>query len=226
MFLANLDAFPPDGPAVAIRAGVGSDRLDDVLARRPRRAAWVVDPRSVGDGASSIRASLAGVPVRLAPEAVWPDGVLERLADHFLHAPTLEVPVEPFATLAQTIARGRGPDLGIAFREELGRDFFVDVEGRVSLSERWAKAGRFLGTVRDTLDDFEASDLWRELAGWRKRVFADVGACATCAHYPASGGFGLADGSEADVCRGWQDALAMLADAWRAHRDERADEAR
>jgi len=172
-----------------------------------------------------VRASLAGVPVRLAPEPVWADGVLERITEHFLYAPDLEVPIEPLATVAQTIARGRGPDLWLAYREELGRDFFVDVEGRVSLSERWARRDRWFGTVRDDLDVFEASDLWRELAGWRQRIFADVNACATCAHFPACGGFWLADGSEEAVCLGWQRAFAMLADAWRAHRDElRPDE--
>ena len=71
-----------------------------------------------------------------------------------------------------------------------------------------------------------SSDLWRELAGWRQRVFAEMAPCATCAHYPACGGFWLADGSDVDVCRGWQNAFGMLADAWRAHRDELAGEAR
>jgi len=181
---------------------------------------------SIGDGTPAVRASLAGVPVRLAPDAVWPDGVLERLADHFLHAPDLEVPVEPFATVAGAIARGRGPDLWHACREELGRDFSVDVEGRVSLSERWAAQGRFFGTVRDDLDAFEASALWKELAAWRRRVFAELTPCATCAHFPSCGGFWLAGGSDAQVCRGWQAAFGMLADAWRAHRDALADEAR
>lgn len=200
-------------------------RLDEVLAHHPRRCVYMFSAASIGDGTPAVRASLAGIPVRLAPDAVWPDGVLERLADHFLHAPTLEVPVEPFATVAHTIARGRGPDLWDAFREELGRDFFVDVEGRVSLSERWAAAGRFFGTVGDDLDTFEASALWQELAGWRRRVFAELTACATCAHFPSCGGFWLADGSEAHVCRGWQTALAMLTDAWRAHREDLAGEA-
>ena len=210
---------------MSVRAEEPESRVEEVLAHRPQRCAYVFAPQAIGDGEPAIRASLAGVPVRLLPEARWPAGVLERLADHFLHAPDLEVPVEPFATAAQAIARGRGPDLWLACREELGRDFFVDGEGRVSLSERWARRGRFFGTVRDDLDVLETSDLWRELAGWRQRLFAEVRPCATCAHYPACGGFWLADGSEADACRGWQAAFDLLADAWRAHRDELAEEA-
>jgi len=170
-----------------------------------------------------VRASLAGLPVHLSPAAVWPDGVLERLAEHFLYAADLEVPIEPFATAAQTIARGRGPDLWVLLREELGRDFFVDVEGRVSLSERWARQGFFFGTVHDDLDTFEASDLWQRLAAWRPHVFAEVTACATCAHFPTCGGFWLADGSDESACRGWQAAFQLLADAWRTHRDDLTD---
>ena len=135
------------------------------------------------------------------------------------------MPVEPFAAVAHSIARGRGPDLWQAYREELGRDFFVDVEGRVSLSERWAKQGRFFGTVRDDLDVYEASDLWRELATWRQHVFAEVRACATCAHFPPCGGFWLADGSEEAACSGWQAAFQLLSDAWRVHRDDLTEEA-
>lgn len=197
-------------------------RIDEVLAHRPRRFAYVFTPRAIGDGEPAVRASLAGVPVRLAPAARWPDGVLARVAEHFLYAADLEVPIEPFATVAQAIARGRGPDLWQACHEVLGEDFFVDAEGRVSLSERWARHGRFFGTVQDDLDVFEASDLWRELASWRQRIFAEVNACSTCAHFPACGGFWLADGSEEAACRGWRAALEMLADAWRAHRDELA----
>ena len=97
----------------------------------------------------------------------------------------------------------------------------------MSLSERWAGQGRFFGTVRDDLDAFEASDLWRELAAWRQHVFVEVDRlpCATCAHYRACGGFWLADGSAATACTGWQAAFGLLTDAWRAHRDELAGEA-
>ena len=207
-----------------MRAEGNTSRVDEVLAYRPRRCAYVFTPQSIGDGEPALRASLAGVPVRLAPDAHWPDGVLQRVTEHFLYAPHLEVPIEPFATVAQAIARGRGPDLWRAYREELGRDFFVDAEGRVSLSERWARRERFFGTVRDDLDVFEASDLWRDLAAWRTRLFADVNACATCAWFPACGGFWLADGSEAHACAGWQRAFERLNDAWRAHRDDLAEE--
>lgn len=194
--------------------------MADVLARRPRTLVYAFTPTSIGDGSPAIEASLAGAPVRLGSQARWPDGVLELLAEHFLYAEGLEVPVEPFALVTRAVARGKGPDLWHAFHEVLGRDFFVDREGRVSLSARWAARGRYLGTVADDLDVFEASDLWRDVASWRERVFADVGVCSTCEHFPACGGFWLAYGSDEDACRGWQHALGLLAAAWRAHRDE------
>lgn len=220
MFLEHPDVFGVHGPAVTVTATEPAPRVADVLARRPRGLVYVFTPASIGDGAPAIEASLAGAPVRLSPEASWPDGVLERLADHFLHAEGLEVPVEPFATVTRAIARGKGPDLWHAWHEMPGRDFFVDRESRVSLSARWAAQGRFFGTLDDDPDDYETSDLWREVASWRERVFTEMGVCSTCEHFPACGGFWLADGSDASVCAGWQRALALLVAAWRAHRDE------
>jgi len=203
-----------------VTADDAAPRVADVLARRSRGFVYVFTPVSIGDGTPAIEASLAGAPVRLAPAARWPDGVLERLADHFLHADGLEVPIEPFATLTRAIARGKGPDLWHAFHEVPGHDYLVDREGRVTLSARWAAQGRFFGTVDDDVLDLEASDLWKHVASWRERVFGSVGACSTCEHFPACGGFWLADGSPDDACAGWQRALGRLVAAWRAHRDE------
>lgn len=217
--------FGPDGPAVTVRAeGPEPPRVAEVLGRRTERLAYFFAPEAIDDGTPTIDASLAGVPVRLAPRARWPGGVLERLVEHFLYHPALEVPIEPFVALARAVAYGGADggttDLRHAYREVLGTDWFVDREGRVSLSERWAKAERFLGDVSDTPEALETSDLGMEVTSYRERVFSGPSPCATCLHFPACGGFWLALGEkDDDACRDWHGAMDRIVEAWRTHRD-------
>lgn len=185
-----------------------------MLRRRPVRTAYVFTPQAIPDGTGAIRVSLSNIPVGLVPWAEWPKAVLIRLVEHFLYHPTLEVRIEPFATIARSVAQGGRLDLWDAGRERLGQDFYVDRERRVTLSERWARAGRTFGTIADDLETFERSDLWRELASWRDRTFETLTDCAVCRHHPWCGGFFRALDDRPEACAGWLAAMDRIVEAW------------
>lgn len=213
--MAHPESFPLRGAAITlIASGPQRARVDAVLRRRPVKTAYVFTPDAIPDGTGAIRVSLSHIPVGLVPWAEWPEDVLLRLVDHFLYHPTLDVRIQPFAAIARSVAQGGGGDLWSAARERLGMDFFVDRDRRVTLSERWARAGRFFGTTADDLETFQRSDLWQELATWRERTFASLDGCAVCRHHPWCGGFFRALDDRPEACASWMAAMDRITQAW------------
>ena len=218
-FLTHPQAFGPRGPAVKVIAdGPDAAQTRYVLSRKDVKRTYVFTPRGIGDGTPAIEASLEGVPVVLSLEGRWPADVLDRLVDHFLFHPELETPIEPFVTIARTLAEGRGESLWAHGGEILGRDFFITSDGKVSLSERWADAGLFFGTTQDESEALEASDLWRSLASTRERVFHTLDGCSVCPDWHLCGGFFRALEDMDEACTSWRSAVERIRTAWREHR--------
>jgi len=167
-----------------------------------------------GDTIAIMAASL-DVPVRLAFSEAWPEEVLEGLLDYFLGSPTLTAPIEPFYSLAGAIGRGRQVTLWQLFNEVLGRDYFVDADGRVSLAARWAERGMFFGTAGAGVNGFKDSELWAEIEGLKKKLFTSQAPCAFCEHYPYCGGFWSATGRAAQTCATWRRLMDRLVAAYR-----------
>ncbi len=205
--------------AIVVRALDPTPRriLDLAAVWQPAYRCWFAAAALPDDGPAAMAASL-GMDVVLESDATWDDGVLEALAEYFLYSPTLEASIDPFAFVAMAMADGSGRDLWMYYAEALGRNFYVDPAERVTLSPRWAKAGRFFGTARDDLETLQASELWQHLATLRHRTFAGLTPCATCRHYPWCAGFWKAIDTDAD-CSQWQASFDIVFEAWRATRE-------
>ena len=141
-------------------------------------------PEAMSDGTVAIMAASLGVPARLAYSEDWTEELLGELLDYFLHSPTLNVPIEPFFSLAGAIGQQNRVTLWELFDEVGGQHYFVDSQGRVSLSRRWADRGMWFGDVSSGTGGFAKSELWNTLDELRQRVFAMQTPCAFCEHYP------------------------------------------
>jgi hypothetical protein len=226
VLLEHRETLGKGGPALTVVASVTTPRrvLDALKTRQGGLTYEFTAAKDDGFPTAALIAASLGAPVRLAPTTEWPREVLLELARYFLYSPTLETPIEPFATLARSMAELQGLTLTWPYLEILGRCFYVDKEERVTLSPRWAEAGRFFGTTRDDLETLQASELWRELAALRMRTFSEGTPCATCAHYPWCGGFWLALESDPARCEPWKDAMDLLYEAWQAQQQEAGTE--
>lgn len=153
-----------------------------------------------------------GIPLNLDLFAAWDGEALGSLLEYFLTSPILRTPIEPFFSLARGLSGGTDRrTLRQLVGEELGRDFYLDVDGRVTLSRRWAARGRFFGTTEDDLETLERSPLWRELADLRHVIFRDQTRCATCPWFLACDAIWVehpADGAVA--CDRWIGVLERI----------------
>jgi hypothetical protein len=207
--ILRLEA-PDPSPALLLRVHA---------AGRRDKTEICIDPRNVGDGTPVLVALSLDLPVSLAPENVWPSGVVEQLAEYFLYSPTLRVPIRPLAAVSVSLGDPRGPDLWRVYGETLGGDFHVDAENRVSLSPRWARAGRYFGRVGDGPETYRASELWRHVAGHEDRCFTDLTPCATCPHFRYCRGFFRAGVEDEEDCAPWRNAMDQIVEAWHANQE-------
>lgn len=207
--LTVVASSPPPGSTAVI------DHSPTIDLMRKLRAEMLFSPATIGDGSPACRAADAGVPVRLEFSIDYDESVLLRLLDHFLHTPTLQVPIEPFYSLAGAIGRHGKVTLWQLFDGSPGRCLFVDRQRSVSLSRWWAERGAFLGTVDDTPDAFKESALWKKMHDFADHFFITQTPCAFCEHYPYCGGIWRAM-SELDVpCHTWQRVMDRLVQAYR-----------
>ncbi len=176
---------------------------------------YLFNPATIGDGTIAIMAASLQVPVRLACSEDWPEHVLENLLDYFLHSPALEVPIEPFYSLAAAIGQQRKVTFWQLFDEALGRDYFIDSEHRVSLAPRWARRGLFFGTVNEPSSGFRNSPLWSDLDGLKHRLFASQATCAFCEHYLYCRGFWTTAEQAEPTCAMWRRLMDRLAGSYK-----------
>lgn len=176
---------------------------------------YLFTPSTIGDGTMAIMAASLDVPVRLAFSEDWPEDMLGSVLEYFLTSPTLNVPIEPFYSLAGSIGRQREVTLWQLFDEVLGRNYFVDSRGRVSLSARWADRGAFFGDAGDGGNGFAGSELWTDLNGLKQRLFTSQAPCAFCEHYPWCAGFWTTTRQADEACAMWRRLMDRLLAAYR-----------
>jgi uncharacterized protein len=192
-----------DNPGASSRTAI-LDSLRELCAE------LAFSPATIGDGSPLKMAADQGVPVRLQCAEDWPAPVLLDLLDYFLHSPKLEVPVEPFFSLAAAIGRQRRTTLWQSFDSVPGRSYFVDQQRRVSLSRPWAERGRFFGSVDDDPASLRRSPLWTDLQALRQQIFITQSPCAFCEHYLYCAGFWRA-AFESDVpCNTWRQVMDRM----------------
>jgi hypothetical protein len=216
-FQDSPDEYTRFRKCITVDAEAPTPRLLLTLAPslRQQAAEYRFAPASVGDGIVPIMAASLGVPVRLAYSEEWTEEILSELLDYFLYSPTLDVPIEPFFSLAAAIGQQDRVTLWELFDEVVGQHYFVDAEGRLSLSRRWADRGMWFGEVSKGTDRFETSQLWSSLAELRQRVFAMQTPCAFCEHYPYCEAFWMTAERSEETCRLWRGLMDRMAAAFR-----------
>ncbi|GEM_PF-531638 len=223
-FLASPSGYKPFARQLTIMAGPEfaysqnkADAMQDGLlgTLRRLRAELMFSSATIGDGTFARRAADASVPVRLEFGTDYDEAVLSGLLDHFLHTPTLQVPIEPFFTLAGAIGGQRRLTLWQIFDNLTGRCLFVDAQQRVSVSRWYAHRGAFLGKVGDSIKVMRESAAWKQIEAYAERVFIEQTPCAFCEHYPYCGGIWRAT-SEADTaCLVWRRLMDRMVKAYR-----------
>jgi hypothetical protein len=205
--------------AVFAKSARPKELLPTVALLRKTGAHLVVSPVGAGTAEVVIAALSLGIPVELRPEAGrWDEGSLLEIAEYFLHSPALSTGVAPLVALLDQVAGTEKADLWETEGEKLGRNFFVDTDGRVSLSRRWAEREAFFGRLGDPLERLRASDAWGWLASIERRVFLEMRPCCTCRHYLFCKGFFLDPASGAPDCAPWRACFDRVADAANAQK--------
>ena len=155
LFVAKSDSRFSGGihavrPAVDCHDRETKETTPEPTSRQPPQAARRADILAGDDRRrfAARQAADAGVPVRLEFATDYEEAVLSGLLDHFLHSATLQVPIEPFYSLAAGHRPIAQADALAGVRQYPGRCLFVDAQRRVSLSRWWAERGVFLGTTR------------------------------------------------------------------------------
>ncbi|MGQ9650091.1 MAG: radical SAM protein [Phycisphaerae bacterium] len=222
-FLASPGDYGPFARQLTILAGRGS--LCHDIAEHGRqallgmlrrlRAELMFSPATIDDSSFACRAADAGVPVRLEFDIDYDEAVLSGLLDHFLHTPTLHVPIEPFFTLAGTIGGQRRLTFWQIFDNLPGRCFFVDAQQRVSVSRWYAQQGAFLGKVGDGIEVMRESAAWRQVEHYAERVFIEQTPCAFCEHYRYCGGLWRAASDADAACFTWRRLMDRMLEAYR-----------
>lgn len=182
---------------------------------RQYAAEYRFTPEDMGDGTIAIMAASLRVPVRLAYSAHWSEEVLSELLDYFLHSPTLDVPIEPFFSLAGAIGQQNKVTLWELFDEVVGQHYFVDTQRQVSLSRRWADRDMWFGDATESTHGFETSELWNTLEELRQRVFSMQTPCAFCEHYPYCEAFWMTAEHADESCRVWRGLMDRMVAAFR-----------
>ena len=182
---------------------------------REREATCAFTPETVGDGTMAMMAASLGVPVSLLVTEGWSEEVLRRLLDYFLHSPALDVEIEPFFAMSQCIGASEHRTLWDLSDEVLGTNWFIDEDGRVSLSKRWANAGEYFGHMDDPVETLRESDLWRRLGVLKRETFTEQKECAFCKHYPFCAGYWTTSAQSEEECAMWQRLMDEVQQAFR-----------
>jgi hypothetical protein len=134
-------------------------------------------------------AASAMVPVTLNLEELSDAGELMSVLNYYLHDTHLQVPVEFFHSMLSAYLRGTTAALTDIYSESPTEYLYVDRSGRVTASERLARAGRFFGTVSGGLKIDEKSQLYRDLLDRKKHLVLSGSKCVSCERFDLCKGY-------------------------------------
>ena len=135
----------------------------------------------------------SGHPLRILIDSVEPDAAhrFEPIVDYYVREPAVMSHVEPIRALL-TVAGPRGaprrsPALWDLQFERLGHHLYIDRQGQVSLSPRWAARGKTFAQLTPSeplsLTDLQCSTDYLDLQSYWHTLFCRRTRCATCPHF-------------------------------------------
>jgi hypothetical protein len=134
-------------------------------------------------------ATSAMVPVTVNLEELSDPGELMSVLNYYLHDAHVQVPVEFFHSMITALLHGTIVALPDLYPESPDRFLYVDESGKVSVSARLARAGRFLGTVSGGLQIDEDSQLYKDLLDRKRNLVLSGSKCISCEHFDLCEGY-------------------------------------
>jgi hypothetical protein len=134
-------------------------------------------------------ATSAMVPVTVNIEEIHDPGELMSVLNYYLHDAHVQVPVEFFHSMITAYLQGATVALPDLYPESPDQFLYVDESGKVSVSARLARAGRFLGSVSGTLQIDEDSQLYKDLLDRKKNLVLSGSKCVSCERFDLCEGY-------------------------------------
>jgi len=160
------------------------------------------------------------IPITLLPYEDWRQEDIDTVSDYFLFSPSLNVQIEPFFFLVPSL-NGEGLNMWDIFQERLGHNFYIDVRNRVTLSERWAKAGIFFGEVHNDPNRMPSIQEWKRIENLHIDLFSELTECSMCEHYHFCHGFFKAVNRQMD-CSQWRSAFSKVIETYLSYNQRTA----
>lgn len=181
---------------LAVRCFIGEnealgflEQIEQVRAHPPQKLSFIVD---LGFKEASFQATLlASLGFRISLDfggSFNMDSAMEIL-DYYLHTSTLEIPIEPFHTLVRRAREEQRLDLWSLFGRQVGRNYFVDEQGQVSVDHRHAAAGVTFGAVDDDPLSWSRSPHHEQLSTMKWVLYESGADCVCCRHFNDCLGF-------------------------------------
>lgn len=190
--LAVFEMLVKSGWQGGIRLKVGESDLGALhgnrsLVRRPRTEIVLTD--NVSDpGRTVIALAALRLPV-LLPAGLFlnlPEEALLKLVDKILFSPFVAMPVSPFLALLQVLTFGQttqAPTFWDMFGESAGKDYYLAEDGRVTLGERWAERGLYMGHLTDAPELLLHSKVYTAQAELGVSAFSEGTECSVCPEF-------------------------------------------
>ncbi len=131
----------------------------------------------------------AGVPVVLGLDGPIDCADLISVLDYYLHSKYLQVPVEFFHSMLVSRVQGADSPLVNIYPESPERILYIDENGNVSASGRFALAKQFFGRFDGRLTLDVESPLYEFLQNPRKALYLGESSCSWCESFDLCGGY-------------------------------------
>jgi radical SAM protein with 4Fe4S-binding SPASM domain len=114
------------------------------------------------------------------------------LAERLLFSPFIKTPVQPFFNLLLSAVNSQvtlPPTLWDTCNESVGQNYFITIDGKITLSSRWAEKKRFFGDISDTIHNLRSSLLFNELKSIKDPGSTENSKCYKCRIFSFCSGY-------------------------------------
>ncbi len=131
----------------------------------------------------------AHIPVVINLDSLHDDSEIGSVLDYYFHDRHLQAPIEFFHSLFLAQMRGTSSSLADVYPESPRQHLYVDESGAITTSSRLARAGKFIGAVRDDPQIETESDLYKMLMNTRKNLVLSGSSCMSCEAFDVCAGY-------------------------------------
>lgn len=114
------------------------------------------------------------------------------LAERLLFSPFVKTSVQPFFNMllsAMDSPAHRTPTLWDTFSENVGQDYFITNDGKITLAARWSAYNLFFGDISDTIHVVRSSKFFSVLSSKKNQTGTENSRCFECRAYKFCAGY-------------------------------------